>query len=954
MASPNKAFPDIEKDILQYWEKNRIFEKSVERHPESTSYVFYDGPPFATGLPHYGHIVASLMKDMVPRFWTMNGRRVERRWGWDCHGLPVENLVEAELGMKQKKDIERFGVAQFNQACESKVLLYADEWKKVIRRIGRWVDMEHDYKTMDLSYMESIWWVFHSLWERGLIYEGRKSMHICPRCETTLSNFEVTQGYKDIEDHSVTIKFPFTEDSDTIALAWTTTPWTLPGNMFLAVNPRIDYSVVQSGGKKYIVATKRVNAVFAGKERAILKSIDPKTLEGKSVEPLFPYYKDQKNIFKIFCADFVTDEGGTGIVHIAPAFGEDDYYFGKGKGVEPIQHVNKDGTFKPEVRDFAGQQAKLSDSAIIKWLAREDKVFSHERIVHSYPHCWRCETALLNYMASSWFVKVTALKTELMANNKKINWVPSHIKDGRFGLWLEGVQDWAISRSRFWGTPLPLWRNIDDPSDILCIGSRKELEQKTGQSLNNLHKQYVDPLEIHKNGKTYHRVPEVLDCWFESGSMPYAESHYPFENQEKFSKNFPAEFIAEGQDQTRGWFYTLHVLATALTRGPRPVISGGPRPAFRNVIVNGIVLAEDGKKMSKRLKNYPDVSVMFEKYGADAVRYYLATSPVMVAENLNFSEKGVAEIYQKVILLGLNILSFYHLYGKKILKISPHPHHLLDQWILARLFSTWSEITRGYHSYNLNEATRPLAHFIHDCSTWYVRGSRSRMKSQDERDHAEATHTLGQCLLIFSQLSAPVMPFLAEHLYRELGCEGESVHLSSWPIIPDFWKNEKILFDMERVRDLARRGLEARQKYGIPVRQPLASIAISKKFQRLDAGYEHILRQELNIRTLEWESDCEGVELDTSISKDLEMEGMCREIIRSINALRKKFGMNPGQTAKIEWFSDHPLINETIQKFQSTIQSSVIASDFHEAKHHLPKMENVTIRGNDFFLLIRL
>ena len=947
-----------EEEILKYWEDNKCFEKSVSERPENKPYVFYDGPPFATGLPHYGHIVASLMKDVVPRYWTMRGFRVERKWGWDCHGLPVENIIEKELGLNSKKDIENYGIGKFNEACRATVLKYANEWKKTIRRMGRWVDMENDYKTMDVNYMESVWWVFKQLWDKDLVYQGHKAMHICPRCVTPLSNFEVTQGYKDVKDLSVTAKFKLKNPEkvglpeNTSILAWTTTPWTLPGNILLAVKGDIDYVVAEVENENFVLAKERVESVMKDKQFKIVKAIKGTDLVGLEYEPLFPYFANTPNAFKVVEADFVTTEDGTGIVHIAPAFGEDDYNTGKKEGIPLVQHVSMDGRFIEEVEDFAGHEVKPKedptaiDVEIIKWLAANGKLFNKEKFEHSYPHCWRCDTPLLNYATSSWFVKVTELKEQLLKNNQKTSWVPEHIKDGRFGLWLEGARDWAISRNRFWGTPLPVWKSEDN--DFICVGSVKELEELTGKQVKDLHKHLIDDLLIVKNGKEYKRISEVLDCWFESGSMPYGQMHYPFENKEKFEAGFPAEFIAEGQDQTRGWFYTLHILATALTSGKNPAISTKESvPAFKNVIVNGIVLAEDGKKMSKRLKNYPEPDLLLEKYGADAMRYYLVTSPVMEAEALNFSEAGVREMYNKVVNTLWNVVEFYQMYAKEAVgeeARNKESDNILDKWILAKMRILIKEVTTGMDSYKLVNASRPIVEFITELSQWYVRRSRDRFKNDDE-DIIDASNTLRHVLVLLAKIMAPFTPFIAEKIYLALtkGNYKESVHLEEWPYLVEITAEEtKILEDMEKARKIVEMGLSLRAEISIKVKQPLS------KLQILDCRFKNdllqIISDELNVKNVEGSDNIESgenvvvkedgglkVALCTEITEELKKEGLVREIVRAINQIRKEQNLTIKDVVTINYFTEDEMLKSVFVDYAEEIRKNVLASGLKEA-----------------------
>ncbi len=936
-----------ELDILEFWDKDQTFQKSIDQRPDNKPYVFYDGPPFATGLPHYGHIVASTMKDVIPRYKTMQGYRVNRVWGWDCHGLPIENIVEKELGTKSKKEIEEMGVAKFNELCETKVLGYVDDWKKVIRRLGRWVDMDHAYKTMDLTYMESVWWVFKQLWDKGLVYQGYRAMHICPRCETTLSQQEVSEGYKDVKDISVIAKFKITNskeisnskflisnDLPIYVLAWTTTPWTLPGNVLLAVGADIEYSVVVFEGAHYIVAKELVLSVFADKEFQVVDSCVGADLVGLTYEPLFPYYghvEGIENAYRVVTADFVTTTDGTGVVHIAPAFGTDDYEVFKKEKVPFIQHVGMDGRFKKEVLDFAGVHVKpigdhtATDVEIIKYLAHNGKLFSKLKYEHSYPHCWRCDTPLLNYATSSWFVSVEKVKERALELAKDINWSPEHIKEGRFGQWLAGARDWSISRQRFWATTIPVWQSED--GDTICYGSVAELEADSGVTVTNLHKHKVDEIVVEKNGKTYKRVPDVLDTWFDSGSMPYAERHYPFEKKGEFEGSFPAEFIAEGQDQTRAWFYYLHVLATAVM----------DKPAFKNVIVNGIVLAEDGKKMSKKLQNYPDPMKLIESYGSDALRYYLMTSPVVAAENLNFAEAGVREVFSKLVNTLWNVLEMY-----KQVSVSQsasfQSEHVLDRWIVAKLHVLIRDVTDGLEKYELHTASRPIADFVlGDLSQWYVRRSRDRFES------GEGVETLRMVLETVSKLLAPFTPFITETVYRETVISNQdtkqSVHLEMWPVCDESLIDAMLLEDMDRARKVVEMGLSLRKEAGIKVRQPLSSLVTS---YQLPITLLSVVADELNIKqvvvgaveaengvVVKEDGDLK-VGLYIEVTPELKREGLAREIVRAINSLRKEKGLRASDKITITWSTQSETLRSVLVEFASGIASDTAATAVSE------------------------
>lgn len=870
-----QSFPAMEKNVLKYWEDNKIFEKSVEQRKDCEKFVFFDGPPFANGLPHYGHILATALKDAVTRYWTMKGYYVPRTIGWDCHGLPVEYEIEKELGLSGRKAIVEYGVENFNRKCKESVFRYTNEWIDLLKRVGRWADFSDRYATLDNDYMESIWWVFKQIWDKKMVYSGFKSMHICPRCETALSNFEVSQGYKDVTDMTVTAKFKLKEDAlkaikakekDVYVLAWTTTPWTLPGNVALAFGEKIDYVKVQAKTveeveETYIVAEKLADSVFGEGKYVVIEKIDQKKLVGAHYEPLFDYYVDAGlpgKLYEINVADFVTTEDGTGVVHIASMFGEDDYNFGLKYGFAQINHVYMDGTFKPEVKEFAGKTVIGQNSNVADFIATKGLLFKKYNYKHSYPHCWRCDTALINYSTRSFFIKVTDIKSRLQENNQKIHWQPEHVKDGRFGKWLDGVRDWSISRNRFWGCAIPVWEC--DCGEQVCVGSIKELGELSGGKLptNNgeidLHKPYIDDVTMKCKtcSAVMHRVPDVLDCWFESGSMPYAQLHYPFENKAEFENNFPANFIAEGLDQTRGWFYTLHVLSTILF----------DKPAFQNVIVNGILLAADGEKLSKRKKNYPDPSLLFESQGVDSTRYFLYNSTAPLAEDVRFSEKHVEEIVKKFTLTLWNTYSFFVTYAT-IDNFQPdqdfekfQPENKLDKWILSELNSLIQEVTDKMDAYNLTWSVRPMQAFIENLSNWYVRRSRRRFwKSQNDGDKNQAYQTLYIVLMQFTKLLAPFMPYISDEIYQNLsGGMRASVHLEDWPKANKFLINDELNKEMHLIRLVVNLGHNVRAKAKIKVRQPLLKVQIALPDDvdgTLLETQKDVILEELNVKEFE-------------------------------------------------------------------------------------------------------
>ena len=656
-AKPDVNLPKLEEEMLEFWDKIQAFEKSMKKGG-AKPYSFYDGPPFATGLPHYGHILAGVLKDIVPRYWTMQGYSVPRCFGWDCHGLPVEYEINKSLKLENRKQILAMGVDKYNAACRSIVQRYSQEWKRTVKRVGRWVDMENAYFTMNVSFMQSVWWVFKELYNKGLIYEGYKVVPYSVGISTALSNFEAGLNYKDVQDPAITITFPLIGEDHTEFLAWTTTPWTLPSNLALAVGNDIDYVRVKhrDSGKVYILAQALLASVFKhpDKEVEVLSSVKGSELIGLKYVPLFDYFTEKApGAFRVIDSEHVTTDSGTGIVHMAPAFGEEDYYSCQKAGLPVVNPVDDDGTFTSDVPDYQGRRVKDTDKDIIAELKRRGRLFKQETIVHSYPYCWRSDTPLIYKAVASWFVAVEKIKENLLQNNKTTNWVPDSLRDGRFGNWLENARDWAISRNRFWGTPIPIWRNKE--GEIICVGSREELEKLSGQTITDLHMEVVDKVEIPSpTGKSpLCRIPDVLDCWFESGSMPYAQWGYPFANPQAFDNGFPADFIAEGLDQTRGWFYTLMVIGTALFN----------KSPFRNVVVNGLILAEDGKKMSKSLRNYPDPNEVLDRHGADALRLYMINSPVVKAQELRFSETGVRDVVRKILLRWWNSYSFFITYA---------------------------------------------------------------------------------------------------------------------------------------------------------------------------------------------------------------------------------------------------------------------------------------------------
>jgi isoleucyl-tRNA synthetase len=1116
-----------EEKALRFWEENHIFEKSIEQpgggEPQGT-FSFYDGPPFATGLPHHGSLMAGTVKDLIPRYQTMRGNSVRRVWGWDCHGLPIENLIEKKLGLASKKDIEAFGIDKFNADAYASVLQYEEEWKKIIPRLGRWADMSHPYKTMDATYTESIWFAWKSLYEKKLAYEGSKMMHICPRCETPLAQSEVGLEYTDVTDLSVTAEFELEEEKGTYVLAWTTTPWTLPGNTALALHKDIVYVKVKSTQegitKCYILAKSKVEEYFKDNEsKEIVGEFPGSTLVGKKYLPLFPYFKDKElehkeNIWKIWHADFITEDAGTGIAHEAPAFGDEDMQLAKEHNIPVIKHVKMDGTFTDDVEDFKGLKVKKAgdtqstDVEIIKWLAHNGKLFEKHKIVHSYPLCWRCKTPLLNYATSSWFVDVPKMKEKLLKENSAIGWTPEHIRDGRFGKWLEGAREWAVSRSRYWGAPLPVWKNHDG-SKVHVVGSLKELascatkkpkntyfamrhgesvfnvldrldslgdetntltekgieqavlagnkiqelgvdviitspllrtretsaiiakgtqativvderlrefhfgeyesmnattfrsirsihehlnervpggesfrdgahrfmqvvascEEKyegkkilfvthgsmvymgiheaelatseeiiankhkeeglnvhNGQVISfvpasvprdatgaiNLHRPYIDGVELIVGGEVYTRISDVFDCWFESGSMPFASIHYPFENKDLFKEAYPATFIAESMDQTRGWFYSLINLGVGL-------FDIAP---YKHVICNGLINASDGKKLSKSLNNYTDPMLLVERFGADAFRLYLMSSPVVKGESINFSDKELDEVYKRCIMRFDNVVALYKM-GNVQVQAGTSSSNPLDRWMISRVHELVKEATDGYDAYKLDEATKGIDQIVDDLSIWYTRRSRDRLKGlTGEEDEYEAYSTLRYVLLTLAKTVAPVLPFLAERTYQELRGDYASVHLEKWP--EQGFIDKELIASMKEVRELVSLGLMKRTEHKLSVKQPLSSVTFNKE---VDPELIFLIEEELNVKEVFYDKNQkEDVVLDVTITEALKREGDIRKIQRGLQELRKEHNLSSSETVNSIALSIE-LSDEEIYDLKKVVRAEEIIYD---------------------------
>ena len=980
-VDPQPNFPAIEEAVLARWAADSTFERSVAARPAgaggANEFVFYDGPPFANGLPHYGHLLTGFVKDAVPRYQTMRGRRVERRFGWDCHGLPAEVEAEKELGISGHPGITEYGIDRFNAACRTSVLRYTDEWRRYVTRQARWVDFDNDYKTLDAPYMESVMWAFKTLHDKGLVYEGFRVLAYCWRCETPLSNTETRMDdvYRDRQDPALTVWFEL-ETGERI-LAWTTTPWTLPSNLALAVGPDVDYAMMRgTDGHTYVIAEARLGAYekeLDGAER--VGTVRGADLVGRSYAPMFPFLAGTENAFRVLGADFVTTEDGTGVVHMAPGFGEDDQIACNAAGIPTLCPMDEHGRYTAEIQPWVGRHVFEANPDIIRVLKDRGIVVRHDSYNHSYPHCWRCAEPLVYRAVSSWFVRVTAFRDRMVELNEQITWAPAHIKEGSFGKWIANARDWAISRNRFWGSPIPVWKS-DNPEfpRIDVYGSYEEIARDFGVDVVDLHRPFVDdlvrPNPDDPSGKSMmRRVPEVLDCWFESGSMPFAQVHYPFENREWFESHYPGDFIVEYIGQTRGWFYTMHVLATALF----------DRPAFSSCVSHGIVLGDDGAKMSKSLRNYPDPMKVFDTHGADAMRWYLMSSPILRGGDFSVTETGIRDTVRQVILPVWNSWYFLSLYANAAGttgRVRTDQANVLDRYVLAKLRAAVESAQTGYDAYDLFGVCQSLRTFLDVLTNWYIRRSRDRFWEGDQ----DAIDTLHTVLDIFTKAAAPLLPMLADEVHRGLNGGGDSVHLEDWPDVSSLPVDDRLVASMDLVRDACSSALSVRKTHGRRVRLPLQTLTVAAPGANGLDAFVDILRDEVNIREVvltedvasvasrelqvvpavlgprlggrtqqvikavkagEWERDGDTVRvageilqpgeytlrmvtapdtasaalpggagvvvLDVNVTAELEAEGMARDLVRAVQQARRDAGLHVSDRIRLTLGAEAPV-----------------------------------------------
>ena len=921
---------EYEKDLVQYWKKNKTFEKSIEQRPIENSYVFYDGPPFISGVPHHGTLLSSIVKDAVPRYQTMKGKRIERVWGWDCHGLPAERFTEKKLGINSRQEVIEYGIEKYITATRENMVQTSSLWEDTIDRIGRWVDFKGAYKTMDKDYMESIWWAFKTLYEKGKIYEGEKVLMYCTLDATPLSKAEVTMdagAYQDVTDPSVYVKFKL-KDEDAYLLGWTTTPWTLPANTALAVNSDIEYVQVEHDGNTYFVAKDLVGKVFVDEkhqplEYKIVGSLIGQNLVGKMYEPLFG--DRGKNAHKIWAADYVTTESGTGIVHIAPAYGEEDFALAREKNIPVVHVLDENGEYTET--EWKGANVWEINKTIAKTLHERGVVWKIDYIRHSYPHCHRCGTKLMYRAHPSWFMDIESQREQMLKQNGDIEWFPSHVKNGRFAKTIEQAPDWNISRDRFWATAMPVWKS---PSGkVKVIGSYAELKELSGVELEDYHRPWIDDVIFTIDGEEYTRIDKVMDSWFEAGSMPFAQFHYPFENKEKFEANFPGDFIVEYIGQVRAWFYYMHAMSVALFG----------ENSFKNVIVTGNVAGNDGRKMSKSYGNYTDPNELMDKFSADSLRFLLLQSPLLNGEDFALQDKEVGDIARKLSMVW-NMYDFFTMYaevdGWEFNGILQDPsdtvENPLDLWIISRVHQLLQEIEKHMDAYDLPNATGPILPFLDDASNWYVRRSRRRFwKSEDDTDKNNAYTTLHYVLTRLSQALAPFAPFMAEELYRKMTGE-ESVHLTDWPEVGH--ANELVLDRMARTREIIEQGLGLRMQKSdteaqIKIRQPLSTLTYGG--EKLDEFYEVTIAEEVNVKEVRNSGD--EVALDKTITPDLRREGLSREVIRHVQAARKNAGLNVDDRIVLSLVTADKELEKAVHEHKEAITTETLANALTQEKY---------------------
>lgn len=927
---------EYEKDLVQYWKKHQTFEKSISQRSKDEAYVFYDGPPFITGIPHYGTLLSSVVKDAVPRYQTMLGKRVERVWGWDCHGLPAEVFTEKKLGIHDKRDVgTKISLEDYITTCRTNMVQTGSLWEDTIDRIGRWVDFRGAYRTMDKEYMESVWWAFKTLYEKSKIYEGEKVLLYCTRDATPISKAEVAMdnSYQDVTDPSVFVKFKLT-DRDAYLLAWTTTPWTLPANTAVAVNQKYEYAEVELAGERLIVAKSLLDKVLTNEKHEtldyeIMQTFKGKQLVGKTYQPLFEDRGTKAH--KIWHADYVSLEEGTGIVHLAPAYGEEDYQLAKELHFPIVNNIDDNGLYKTD--EWKGQNVWDANKSIAKELHERGIVWKIDYIRHSYPHCHRCGTKLMYRAHPSWFMDIAGQRTEMLEQNGNIEWFPEHIKHGRFEKTVETAPDWNMSRDRFWATAMPVWKGTDNSGKqhVKVIGSYAELKALSGAELDDYHRPWIDEVTFTIDGVEYRRIDKVLDCWFESGSMPFAQFHYPFENVEKFEQNFPGDFISEYVGQVRAWFYYVHAVSVGLFG----------KNAFKNVIVTGTVAGNDGRKMSKSFGNFTDPNELMDQYSADSLRFLLLSSPLLSGEDFALTDKDVADVARKLNMIW-NMYDFFTLYADvdgwewngTIDDPTNGLTNSLDEWIVSRVHEMTAHVTEHMDAYDIPNATKEIMPFIEDASNWYVRRSRRRFwKSGDDDDKNDAYRTLHYVLVRLALVMAPFTPFLAEELYRKL-TGGESVHLQDWPETGHI--NELIVRDMAELRELITQGLAQRAQAHTKVRQPLASATLrpSQQFMAEHRDmFNTIVEEELNVKKVIIDTEqvvgknLPKVTLDIKLTSALKREGMAREVIRNVQSARKQAGLNIDDRIALGLATDDAELRRTLKEHDQLIASETLATD---------------------------